>query len=55
METGATARLTTCRPEIPVMKATPLTFRIAERVSIRDGKLQSSEIIYDAGVFPAMP
>lgn len=28
------------------------TFRMAERVTLRDGKLQSSELIYDARAFP---
>jgi hypothetical protein len=32
------------------------TFRMAERVTLRDGKLQSSELIYDARAFPgALP
>jgi hypothetical protein len=30
------------------------SFRMAERVRFRDGKLQSSELIYNARSFPAM-
>ena len=32
----------------------PLKFRCAERVKIQGGKIKSSEIIYDARVFPPM-
>jgi hypothetical protein len=30
------------------------TFRMAERVTFRDGKLQASELIYDPRAFPPM-
>lgn len=30
------------------------TFRMAERAKVRDGRLQSSELIYDARPFPQM-
>lgn len=30
------------------------SFRMAERVTVRDGKLQSSELIFDARAFPQM-
>lgn len=32
----------------------PTTFRCAERVTFKDGRIKSSELIYDARAFPPM-